>query len=87
MTIPSFLLALIISTMLGALFHLWRGGGPTRIFFYFILAWIGFFAGHFLALWRGWILLPIGALEVGIASLGALIFLFTGDWLAKIEEI
>ena len=87
MNLPSFFLALIISTLLGALFHLWRGGGPKRILFYFILAWLGFFAGHFLALWRNWVLFPIGALEVGIASLGALIFLFLGDWLAKIEEV
>ncbi len=86
MPLPTFLLALIISTLLGALFHLWRGGGPSRIFFYLILAWLGFFGGHFLAVWRGWIFFSIGALNVGTASFGAFIFLFVGDWLGNLEE-
>ena len=85
MSIPSFFLALIIASLLGALFHLWRGGGPSRIFFYLILAWAGFFAGHFLAARRGWILFSLGALNAGMASLGALIFLFVGDWLGKLD--
>ena len=85
MSIPSFFLALIIASLFGALFHLWRGGGPSRIFFYLVLAWLGFFAGHFLAAWRGWLLFPIGTLNFGIATVGALIFLFVGDWLGRIE--
>ena len=85
MSIPSFFLALIIASLLGALFHLWRGGGPSRILFYLVLAWLGFFAGHFLAVWRGWVLFPVGALNAGIASLGALIFLFVGEWLGKLD--
>ena len=85
MTLPSFFLGLIIATLYGALFHLWRGGGPKRILFYLTLAWLGFFAANFLSLWLGWVLLPIGTLKFGIATLGALIFLFAGDWLGRIE--
>ena len=85
MTIPAFFLGFIIATLYGALFHLWRGGGPKRIFLYFLLAWMGFFGAHFLALWLGWVLLPIGTLNFGIATIGALIFLFAGDWLGRIE--
>ncbi|MBT7782187.1 MAG: hypothetical protein HN741_04620, partial [Anaerolineae bacterium] len=75
MNLPSFFLGILISSLFGAIFHLFRGGGPKRIFFYLILAWLGFFIGHFLALWFGWVLYPIGALDVGVASLGALFFL------------
>ena len=86
MSIPSFFLGFIIASLFGTLFHLIRGGGPKRIFFYLILAWVGFFTGHFLALWFGWVLLSVGALNVGTASVGALIFLFVGDWLGRLEE-
>ncbi len=85
MNLPSFFLALLIASLFGALFHLSRGGGPSRIFFYLVLAWLGFFAGHFLALWRGWVLFPIGVLNLGIASLGALLVLFVGDWLGQLD--
>ncbi len=85
MNIPSLFLAFIISSLLGVLFHLLRGGGPRRIFFYLILAWLGFFGGHFLAAWQGWVLFLIGTLNAGVAIIGALIFLFVGDWLGRIE--
>lgn len=85
MSIPSFLLAFLVATLLGALYHLWRGGGPKRIFFYLILAWLGFFGGHFFALWRGWFLLPIGTLKFGFGILSVLIFLFVGDWLGRLD--
>ena len=85
MNFPSFFLALLIASLLGALFHLLRGGGPKRILFYLILAWGGFFIGHFFAAWSGWFLFRIGALNAGIASLSALLFLFVGDWLARLD--
>jgi len=86
MPLPTFLLAFLISSLLGVFFHLWRGGGPWRILFYLLLAWMGFFAGHFFAVWRAWIFYPVGALNVGIGGLGALLFLFTGDWLGRLDD-
>ena len=85
MSLPSFLLAFLIASLYGVLFHLWRGGGPNRILFYLILAWLGFYGGNFLALWLGWVLFPIGALNAGISTLGAAVFLFLGDWLGKLD--
>ena len=85
MTLPSFFLAFLVASLLGALYHLWRGGDPKRILFYLVLAWLGFFAGHFLAQWQNWFIYPVGALNLGFALIGALIFLFVGDWLGKIE--
>ncbi|MBT3314360.1 MAG: hypothetical protein HN390_07075 [Anaerolineae bacterium] len=86
MSLPSLFLAFLVASLLGALYHLWRGGGPKHILFYLVLAWLGFFAGHFLASWKSWYIYPIGALNLGFAILGALIFLFVGDWLGKIED-
>ncbi len=85
MNLPAFLLALLIASLLAFAFHLWRGGGPGRIFFYLLLAWGGFFSGHFLAVWQDWFLFSVGILRVGVASLGALFVLFMGEWLSKIE--
>ena len=85
MPIPSLMLGFLIASLYGALYHLWRGGGPKSIFFYILLAWVGFFGGHFLATWRGWVFLPVGSLNLGLASLGALIFLFVGGWLNMLE--
>ena len=85
MSVPSFLLAFLISSLYGALYHLWRGGGPKRIFFYLALAWMGFFGGHFLAAWLEWILFPLGTLNFGTGSLSALILLFVGEWLGKLD--
>jgi hypothetical protein len=67
------------------LFHLWRGGEGKTLLFYIILAWAGFFAGHFLALWLGRTLYAIGTLQFGFATLGGILFLLLGDWLGRIE--
>ncbi len=82
MTMPSFLLAFVIASLYGALFHLWRGGGPGRILFYLVLSWLGFLGGYFLGVWQGWVLLLVGSLDAGTGSIGALISLFLGDWLS-----
>ena len=85
MPIPSLMLGILIASLYGALYHLWRGGGPKHIFFYLLLAWPGFFCGHFLSAWLGRSLLPIGSLNLGFGMLGALIFLFVGGWLSMLE--
>jgi len=87
MTIPSALLGLLIASLYGTFFHLWRGGGPGRILFYLVLAWLGFFGGHFLASWQGWRLFLFGPLELGIGTIGAVIFLILGNWLGMVERI
>jgi hypothetical protein len=45
----------------------------------------GFTIGHFLGLWRGWTLLPLGSLNLGLSSLGSVMTLVVGDWLSRIE--
>lgn len=86
MTLPSILLALFIALAYGALYHLLRDGGVWRLLFYAALSVIGFAAGHLIGLWRGWVLFPVGALNLGMSSVGSLAILLLGDWLSRIES-
>lgn len=85
MTLPTILFALLVALLYGGLYHLIRGGSLWRLPLYFFLSILGFIAGHLLGLWRGWVLIPLGALNLGISSLGSLLILLLGDWLSRIE--
>jgi hypothetical protein len=86
MTLPSFLIGIVISSLYGALFHLWRGGGLGRLVLYIILAWIGFWLGHFAGNALGWTFFSLGPLRLGMATVGAAITLGVGYWLSLVER-
>jgi len=86
MTLPALLFAFLLALLYGAVYHLIRNGGFWRLILYFILSVIGFTLGHFLGLWRGWVFIPVGSLNLGMSSLGSLILLIFGDWLSRIES-
>ena len=85
MTFPAMLFSLLVALFYGALYHLIRGGGFWRLFLYFGLSVAGFIAGHLVGIWRGWTFLPLGALNLGLSSLGSVMVLIFGDWLSRIE--
>ena len=90
MTLPALFLGLLIALSYGALYHLARGGGFWRLMLYLSLsilgfAILGFAAGHVPGLWRGWTLIPLGPLNLGLSTLGSVLVLLTGDWLSRIE--
>lgn len=85
MTLPSIVLGLIFSLLIGSLFHLWRDGGAGRLLLYLALSVGGFAFGQWLGVWRHWILFPIGPLNLGLATLGSLVFLAVGYWLSLVE--
>lgn len=85
MTIPALILGLVLSTLYGAGFHLWRGGGAGRLLLYLILSWVGFWAGHFAGELLGWTFFSQGALHVGMATLGSALALATGYWLSLVN--
>jgi hypothetical protein len=85
MTIPTLIFAFLIASLLGALYHLVCGGGPGKLFLYLLLSWIGFALGHFVAIWQGWQLLPMGQLDLGVSICGGLILLMGGDWISRIR--
>ena len=85
MTIPSLIFALLIASLYGALYHLIRGGGPGRIFLYLLFSWVGFAIGHLVGVSQEWVLIPLGQLNVGLSTVGSLIFLLLGDWITRIR--
>jgi hypothetical protein len=85
MTLPAFLFGFLISTLIGASFHLWFGGGPGRLFFYEVLSWIGFGLGQVLGNLITWKLWDVGPIKLGFAIIGSLFVLFVGKWLSNIR--
>ena len=85
MTFPALIFGLIISTLYGAVFHLWRGGNIWRLLLYLILGWTGFWLGQFLATRLGWSFASLGSLHLGMATLLSALFLFAGYWLSLVE--
>ena len=85
MTLPAFLFAFLPALFYGALFHLIRGGNGRRLLLYLGLSVAGFFAGHYIGVWRGWYFLMFGPLNLGAATVGSFLFLGLGDWLSRIE--
>jgi hypothetical protein len=75
MTLPAFLLGVLISTLCGVAFHFIFGGGFRRLALYVAVGWIGFWGGHLLGTLRGWTFLAIGPLQTGPAVLSAIILL------------
>jgi len=87
MTLPALLFALLVALFYGAVFHLVRGGGFWRLLLCLNLSVFGFAMGHLLGLWRGWVFLPLGTLNLGLSSLGSVMVLIFGDWLSRIEAV
>jgi len=87
MTLPALLFALLVALFYGAVFHLVRGGGFWRLLLCLSLSVFGFAMGHLLGLWRGWVFLPLGTLNLGLSSLGSVTVLIFGDWLSRIEAV
>lgn len=85
MSLPTIILGLILSTLYGALFHLWRGGNAGRLLLYLILAWIGFWLGQLIANYLNLTFDTLGQLHIVIASLGSLLFLGLGYWLSLVQ--
>ncbi len=86
MTIPSLILAFLIASLYGAFYHLIRGGRLGRLLLFLILGWAGFALGHLLGLWQGWLLFPLGELNLGLSTLGSLLLLVVGDWISQTRK-
>ncbi|MGQ9832398.1 MAG: hypothetical protein ACUVRJ_01150 [Candidatus Villigracilaceae bacterium] len=71
MTLPAFLLGVLISTLCGLVFHFIFGGNFQRLALYVAVGWIGFWGGHLLGAAYGWTFLSIGPLNTGLAVLSA----------------
>jgi len=83
--IPALFLGIVLSTLYGAAFHLWRGGNLRRLLLYLGLSWAGFWSGQWIANYFGWSFDSLGQLHLGTATLGSFIFIGAGYWLSLIQ--
>lgn len=85
MTIHTIILAIVIATLIGAVFHLLRGGSIHRLGLHLLAANLSFFLGHWLSQLINWELLRVGAINLFPALLAALIGLILTATLAGEE--
>ena len=85
-TLPGLLMGILLSTLYGVGFYFWRGGSSKRLLLFLLLAWVGFWIGHFWGEFLGWNFSSLGALRLGTATLTAALFLFIGHWIAPVEQ-
>ncbi len=85
MTTHALLLAIILSTLYGALFHLFRGGDARRLLLYLAASWVGFIIGHNLSPMVQARIYAIGPLNAGMATFGSAVALLLAHWLAARE--
>ncbi len=85
MTLPAYLLGFVYALLLGSLFHVWRDGGAGRLLLFLALSVAGAAAGQWLGTLLNWSLFAVGALNLGLVTLGSLLFLVAGYWLSLVE--
>ena len=86
MSLPSLLLGFVLSTLLGAGFHVVRGGGGGKLLLDLVAGLAGFLAG---TIWlpHAWVFTigSLGSLHLALAIPVGLVFLFVGNWLSPVE--
>jgi hypothetical protein len=85
MTLPGIFFGILVSILLGAIFHLWKDGGFMKLLFFIGLSVVGFWVGHFLGNYLEWYFWSLGQLRLGMGLFGSLLFLFLGNWLSLIR--
>ncbi len=85
MMLPAYLFGLVYALLLGALFHVWRDGGLGRLLLYLVLSVAGAAVGQWVGGLLRWSVFTVGALNLGLVTLGSVLFLLTGYWLSLVE--
>ena len=85
MTLPAILFSLLLALLYAALYHLVRDGGFWRLILFCCLSIFGFALGYLVGLWRGWVWIPLGTINLGVSTVGAFVILLLGDWLTRFE--
>ena len=86
MTIPAIFFGVLVSTFIGAAFHLIKNGGLGRLILYILLAWIGFWGGHGLGQSMNLTFFSVGPLRFGAAVVGSLLVVLVGYWLSLVRR-
>ncbi len=85
MSIPTLFLGLVLSTLYGSIFHIWRGGNAGRLLLYLLLAWIGFWIGQLIGNYLDVSFDKLGQLHLFFSTLASVIFLAAGHWLSLVQ--
>ena len=85
MTVPAILFSLLLALLYGALYHLIRDGGFWRLILFLVLSVFGFALGYLVGVWRGWVWIPVGTINLGLSTAGSFLILLLGDWLTHFE--
>lgn len=83
MTIPNLLITLLISMLIGFIFHVIRGGNGWRMLIYIMLSVAGFLFAQWLGTLTAWALWKFGGLDIGLGVVGSVLFLLLGEWLIR----
>ena len=82
-TIPAALFGLVIALLIGALYHVLRGGNGWRLLLFLGLSALGFAAGQAGGWGFGWVVYKFGLLDLGLGVIGSVVFILLGDWLSR----
>ena len=82
LTIPLLIFGSLIGLLIGALFHLVAGGKLIRLVFCMIFGLLGFWAGNYLSLRFGFLLLSYGQISYGTTLITSLVFSAVGYWIS-----
>ena len=83
--LPGVILSLLLSLLIGFLFHFWKGGGIFRLLLILLFSLIGFAIGHWLAISFEIIFMKVGWVNLGFGILGSILFSFIAIWLTNIR--
>jgi hypothetical protein len=86
MTLPAIAFGIVLSTLYGAAFHVWRGGGLRKLAVLILLAWGGFWAGQIAGAALNVTFGRVGTLLLGTATAGSFLVLFIGNWIFNQPE-
>ena len=65
MNLPAILFGIVLSSAYGTAFHFWKGGSLNKLIYYVILAWVGFWIGHYVGGLLGWSFAAVGPINTG----------------------
>ena len=86
MTFPTFFYSFLLATLLGSVFHLWKGGSAGRLIFMLVLSWMGFYLGHLAGSYWNIRFLRIGPVQGGFGALGSILLLVLGNWFTQLDR-
>jgi hypothetical protein len=86
MIIPAIFYSFLLASLLGSLFHFWKGGGGGRLIFILVLSWVGFYLGHLLGTHWNFTIFNIGPVQGGLGVVGSIALMFLGNWFTQLDK-